>query len=353
MLESSASSRRLLLTYAGATCMVGAVVLGRLLALRRKLREVDERRSALALELMATRNRLMHSPESVAKGRAFAPRKDDIFVVTYPKCGTTWVTQICQVLRTHGRADLNAFGEITEVVPWDILALDCGQNLDMEQISTPRIFKSHESFGNIPKGAKYIYVARNPCDAFVSFFKFLPPYMGLKSDDIAMENFSSAIFAGVSHSGQIWHHFRDWYTGGLKDPNVLWVFYEDLISDLAKEVRRIAAFMGIQSEELEGKDGLLAVTLEQSSYRYMQKHASQFDDHFVFEATKERMGRHPADKFTVGKVRKGGGKVGSRALIPPAVRLLLDRKWNEIIFPAIGCGNYDEFCEKVRRERAN
>ena len=36
------------------------------------------------------------------------------------------------------------FGEITEVVPWDILAKDCGQDLDADQPCEPRLFKSHE-----------------------------------------------------------------------------------------------------------------------------------------------------------------------------------------------------------------
>jgi aryl sulfotransferase len=50
--------------------------------------------------------------------------------------GTTWVTQICHSLRTRG--DM-AFDEITEVVPWDICALDCGQDLDAEQVGRPGI----------------------------------------------------------------------------------------------------------------------------------------------------------------------------------------------------------------------
>ena len=39
-------------------------------------------------------------------------RQGDVFVCTYPKCGTTWMTQICHQLRTGGD---EAFGEITEV----------------------------------------------------------------------------------------------------------------------------------------------------------------------------------------------------------------------------------------------
>jgi aryl sulfotransferase len=72
------------------------------------------------------------------------------------------------------------------VVPWDILALDCGQNLDDEQKGACRAFKSHEAYKDIVKGAKYIYVSRHPMDAFVSFHHFLPRFMNLKAGDLSM-----------------------------------------------------------------------------------------------------------------------------------------------------------------------
>ena len=66
------------------------------------------------LDRMAARNAKMHGEESIRLGRAFKPRSSDVFIVTYPKCGTTWVTQIAHCLRTRGDV---SFGEITEVVP--------------------------------------------------------------------------------------------------------------------------------------------------------------------------------------------------------------------------------------------
>jgi len=116
------------------------------------------------------------------------------------------VTQICHMLRG---GDMS-FGEITEVVPWDVMAFQCGQDLNSSQVREPRLFKSHEGAAQIAKGGKYIYVARDPLDAFVSFFNFLPGYMGLTTDDITMKQFADAIFAGVSHSGNIWNHFLGW-----------------------------------------------------------------------------------------------------------------------------------------------
>eukprot|EP00729_Bicosta_minor_P028388 gene28388-1037_t len=97
-------------------------------------------------QVMMARNKLMHSDASVENARAFKPRATDVYISTYPKCGTTWMQQICHGLRSGGSMD---FGEVCEVVPWDILALDCKQNLEDEQVCNPRVFKSHESWGDI------------------------------------------------------------------------------------------------------------------------------------------------------------------------------------------------------------
>lgn len=120
MLATSARAREL--TAAAAALVASLCCL--VLESRRRAAHASRRRNALALELMSTRNRLMHSSHSVSVGRNFVPKPSDVFVVTYPKCGTTWMTQLVHALRSDG--DLH-FDEITQVAPWDILAYDCGQ----------------------------------------------------------------------------------------------------------------------------------------------------------------------------------------------------------------------------------
>jgi aryl sulfotransferase len=93
------------------------------------------------------------------------------------------------------------------------------------------LFKSHERFSTVAKGGKYLYVARNPLDAFISFYHFLPSFMGLPAGAITVEEFADAIFAGVSVSGGIWAHFDGWFAQ-RHDPNVLFIFYESLKQDL-------------------------------------------------------------------------------------------------------------------------
>eukprot|EP00938_MAST-03A_sp_MAST-3A-sp1_P002620 g2620.t1 len=303
------------------------------------------------MEIMFLRNSRMHSKDSIQHGQSFKPRHDDVFITTYPKCGTTWVSQICHCLRSNG--DMN-FEEIGTVVPWDILALDCNQNLEDEQVATPRLFKSHEDWAHVPGGgakkdakrgdheAKYIYVVRNPKDAFVSFFNFLPAYAGLESGSITMKEFADAIFAGVSQAGGIWRHFLSfWHV--RERPNVLILFFEDLKEDLRANVKLIANFMGIQSEKS------VDMAVEKSMYSFMRAHATQFDDHFVFDCVKKRMGLGPKHVFKVGKVRKGGGKVGERKKIPDEVQKMLDMRWSEVLSETTGCENYAAFRKSLSK----
>lgn len=144
------------------------------------------------------------------------------------------------------------------------------------QVANPRLFKSHERFNTVPKGAKYIYVARHPLDAFVSFYHFMPAYMGLPPGAVSMPEFADAIFAGVSVSGGIWGHYAAWWAR-RHDPNVLWVFFEDLKDDLPSAVLRIAAFMGLDTRDEE----LMALAAEKSAFSFMSARGAQFDDHFL------------------------------------------------------------------------
>ena len=148
-----------------------------------------------ALRLVLSRNARMHSDASVANGRNFLVRENDVFVSTYPKSGTTWMQFVAhniRLLRENQFADEEKamnFNEITEKVPWDILAEDCRtvgtiggfQDLRAGQSKTDpknglRLYKSHESVETIAKRkegmARYIIVVRNPEDVFHSFHQF-------------------------------------------------------------------------------------------------------------------------------------------------------------------------------------
>lgn len=114
----------------------------------------------------------------------FVPRETDCFVTTYPKCGTTWMQQICVLLK-QGREDEDVPFDATERVhyntkaPWlDMLYPDWTLE-KFAEMDDPRIFKTHAPFElmptqrddeGLPTHGSMIYVARNPKDACVSHF---------------------------------------------------------------------------------------------------------------------------------------------------------------------------------------
>ncbi|KAJ8599579.1 hypothetical protein CTAYLR_004680 [Chrysophaeum taylorii] len=291
-----------------------------------------------SIEILKERNARMHSPSSVAIGRSFGVRESDVFVVTYPKCGTTWATAIVHALRTGGAPEFQDFEEITAVAPWDIVAADCGQDLEADQVVSPRLFKSHEAWADIAKGGRYVYACRNPSDAFVSFYNFLPAYM--HCEGIGVETFAEAIFGGLSHSGGIWSHFVGWVEAARANPDrVLLVAFEDLKNDLRAEIRRIALFLGIPD------NGLVDRVHDLSSYAYMSQHQRQFDDGFVFRRLKKQIGLPEDAEHKASKVRKGA--VGGRKDLPPAVLEMLDTRWRNTVLPALGTPTYDDFLRDV------
>jgi hypothetical protein len=70
------------------------------------------------------------------------------------------------------RGDMN-FDEITSVIPWLEMAYDLGMDLAQPQRGQPRAFESHLRWELVPKGARYIYVIRDPQDVLVSMCHFM------------------------------------------------------------------------------------------------------------------------------------------------------------------------------------
>ena len=66
---------------------------------------------------------------------------DDVWVVTYPKCGTTWTQQIVRLIRNKGIPDEK---KINSVVPWlEAVASPSHRDANIDSVQRPRAFKSH------------------------------------------------------------------------------------------------------------------------------------------------------------------------------------------------------------------
>jgi methylamine dehydrogenase accessory protein MauD len=226
----------------------------------------------------------------------FVPRPDDIFIVTYPRSGTTWMQMILYQLTTAGKMD---FAHITQVSPWFERSLKDGTAYDA--LPAPRLFKSHLSYRKIPRGpCKYLYVARDGKDVAVSYFYFYTTHMGFKG---TFEEFFERFLKGQVHYGSWFRHVRGWWEH-RDDPNVLFLRYEDLAADLPGSLRNISAFCGLQiaAERWPG-------ILERCGFAFMKRHESQFDP---LTAMLYEQGFRPNSHLRHGQAGAGGGRLSPR-----------------------------------------
>jgi Sulfotransferase domain len=194
----------------------------------------------------------------------YTPRADDVFIVTYPRSGTTWMQMILYQLTTAG--DVN-FPHIAEHCPWFEKSVRSAHGFELRP--SPRLFKSHLPFRQIPKGAgKYIYVARNGKDVAVSYHHLYRRYNGYEG---TFDEFFERFLKGKVGFGSWFKHLKGWWEH-RNDPNVLFLTYEDLKSNFDATVQRIAGFCGwdLPPETLE------RVRLR-SSFEFMKQHESRFD----------------------------------------------------------------------------
>ena len=265
---------------------------------------------------------------SIDHSTQLAPQPDDIIISTFPKCGTTWMQQIVHGLRSGGSM---AFGEISEVVPFMEVAHDCGIDLNAPQAFAPRAFKTHYGADELPEGAKYIVVLRDPIDACVSFYNFMVGWY-LEPGTVSLETYTEQSFFKATGSWRYWTHLASWWPRRAEETVKLFCF-EDIKQDPAGAIREVAAFMGLEPDA-----DLERLALEQSSISFMRAHKHQFDDNLLRRARDEVMGL-PADGES-SKVKTG--KVGaSKALMPERLLARFEEAWREEALPLTGAANYE------------
>uniref|UniRef100_A0A7S4RHZ9 Sulfotransferase domain-containing protein n=1 Tax=Alexandrium monilatum TaxID=311494 RepID=A0A7S4RHZ9_9DINO len=161
--------------------------------------------------------------------------------------------------------------------------------------------------------------------------------LAMGNHPITMEEFVGAAPCDVANAESL----HDFYVGRWErrnDPSVLWVCYEDMRSDIDKQIRRTAAFMGLPLS-----DELLAKVKELSSFDFMQAHSGQFDEHVAFKKVRDQMGIPKDYAFgdvSVSKVRAGGGTVGEKQQLPAEVLEMMSTRWEQSVYAKTGLRSY-------------
>uniref|UniRef100_UPI00358E30E1 amine sulfotransferase-like n=1 Tax=Myxine glutinosa TaxID=7769 RepID=UPI00358E30E1 len=227
----------------------------------------------------------IYKPEILEQVEDFSVRDDDVFVVTYPKSGTTWMQNIIALMYMEG--DVKQFENIViaQKVPW----LEVQLNV-IQARPSPRQICSHLPYHLMPKEfrdkrSKVIYVMRNPKDTLVSFYYF---YNMVKHLDTPkdFQDFLENFINGQVFIGSWFEHVRGWQENN--HPNMLWLTYEEMKKDLPAVVRRISKFVGKHLTE----EQLLAV-VKHSSFKAMKASPTVNKENLdsVFDLTKGKFMR--------------------------------------------------------------
>ncbi|MCB9797022.1 MAG: amino acid adenylation domain-containing protein [Alphaproteobacteria bacterium] len=289
---------------------------------RRRLPVNVEELRALLAELEAL--------EAAFPPPSLSARPSDVFIATFPKCGTTWLQQIVHGLRSQGDMD---FPEISYVVPFLERASPLGVDLNAAQVATPRAFKTHLPWSQLPRGGRIITVMRDPRDALLSAWRFLEGWYFERGALDAWAWSQEMFFAFEREEAGYWRYLRVAWEQRRR-PDVLLLCYEDMLEDLESAVRRVAAFIGVQADE-----ALISLATHQASYAFMRAHRDQFDERQGVARTAALIGL-PAGVETT-KVREGRAGAG-RATLDPRVLARLDEVWQREITPTIGAASYEE-----------
>eukprot|EP01083_Nonionella_stella_P026014 71641_1 len=185
---------------------------------------------------------------------------NDVFIVTAPKSGTTWVQKICiEIMNAQKRCEIPKFkdGNWRHIVWMEAYLAQFGLNKFNEYIqqfkerNTLCFWKTHASFHLFPAKAihpstKLICVCRNPKDTVVSAFNFFRDEPATKFTG-AFNHYLYYWMMGMLPFGNWFEYYSEWYRiykHKKANYNILWVYYEDLQANPVQEIQRIARFIG-------------------------------------------------------------------------------------------------------------
>ncbi|KQJ96083.1 cytosolic sulfotransferase 6 [Brachypodium distachyon] len=211
----------------------------------------------------------------------FTPRHDDVFLVTYPKCGTTWLKALAFAITRRSRhgsdADYSHHPLLTchpqDLVPFlEMPYRQLHPISDLEALPSPRLLCTHIPLPLLPPsvftlGCRVVYLCREPKDVLVSLWCFINKVNKNYTMDKAFDLFCE----GVSSYGPIWDHNLGFWKKSVSDPdNVLFLKYDEMTAQPVEHVKMLAEFLGIPFTDEEVSQGIVEETVNLCSFEKLK-----------------------------------------------------------------------------------
>lgn len=261
--------------------------------------------------------------------RSYDIRSEDIFVLGFPKSGTSWLQEMIWLLCNN--LDYTKAKKISQMYRFPLLELASLVPIEqplavmLSQMGTfpsPRFFKSHLPVSMLPEQMwtakpKIIYIKRDPKDAAVSLYhhyKNLHGYLGSK------EEFFNLYLEGNVYYGPLVNHMNEMQQLH-NEPNVHFIRYEDMKRNLRGVIKTTAEFLEkpITTEEINELYQYLqpetmrsnnSCNQEDLMYLSSSVYQAEFDPNFSFirkakaDTYREEMSQDFIDKFEEGIEKK-------------------------------------------------
>lgn len=182
----------------------------------------------------------------------FEVRPDDVWIITFPKCGTTWTQEMIWLLANDldykGAAvsllERYNFFEIEILLP-NIHNKEYSGNIDkLNKARSPRFIKSHLPVGLLPKQLwtvkpTIIYTSRNPKDTAVSWYHHCHNITGYMAG-------MNAFFEGFLRDQIVYSPFHSHilnFWNMRTEKNILFLTFEDMKADLMQTLKLASKFL--------------------------------------------------------------------------------------------------------------
>lgn len=212
-------------------------------------------------------------------------RDDDVWIVTLPKCGTTWIQELLwlvlydfdfEAARSEHLEVRTPFLEFEYMIHNDLdHALD-----QTEALKSPRLIKSHMPLALLPqqlwiKKPKLIYVYRNPKDYIVSRY-YHSRSLGFCKDTNLQEFALECIEEESTVPSEDFEHVTEFYEL-RKEPWIFYTSFERMKLNLRQVIEDICKFLNKEINEEQMQKMLHHLSFEEMKKNPKVNHRWEFE----------------------------------------------------------------------------
>lgn len=220
----------------------------------------------------------------VESQKHFQAQDSDVFLVSSPKCGTTWLKALAFTIINRSSFPINTSHPLMTKNPHQIvpcLELDFSSKNDQFYTSfpfssSPRLISTHLPYVSLPNCVqnslcKVVYISRNPKDVFISLWHFMNNLRESHLSSNSKEEVFDMFCKGVSLFGPFWDHVLEYWKESLKRPKkVLFLRYEDMKEEARIYVKKLGEFLDCSFSFEEEKEGLIDEIINLCSFENMR-----------------------------------------------------------------------------------